>query len=252
MPSRETDMPNYVPVLSRGKHRRPRSGACFMEMASFLAGERWSDHPRCTHPLLAGLARLVNDYTSDASRSELAELIPSVIGLTSEDLRVDARIALRCAQVALPVASAERQRIMAVSILTANRVLTDLDDCPPGSLDDQSRTALQQAPEAARWADRFTGKAGISTSGFRRRTAPAIVRSAVRGIAEACILAPDQLLREVLAETICDIAASREHAPHAAGPDAADLADRMPWQGVRRRHPAVGPRTPGPLKSSRI
>ena len=33
-----------------GRHRNPRKGACFMEMASFLAGERWSDHPQCTHP----------------------------------------------------------------------------------------------------------------------------------------------------------------------------------------------------------
>ena len=43
-----------VPVLSRGKHRNPRKGACFMEFASYLAGEPWSDHPACTHPLLAG------------------------------------------------------------------------------------------------------------------------------------------------------------------------------------------------------
>ncbi len=29
-----------------------------MELASYLAGERWSDHPACTHPLLAEAARL--------------------------------------------------------------------------------------------------------------------------------------------------------------------------------------------------
>ncbi|MEJ7744096.1 MAG: hypothetical protein WKF73_17085 [Nocardioidaceae bacterium] len=46
----KTGLPDVVPVLSRGKHRNPRKGACFMEFASFLAGERWSDHPRCTHP----------------------------------------------------------------------------------------------------------------------------------------------------------------------------------------------------------
>ena len=62
------DLPELVPILSRGKHRSPRKGACFMEMASYLAGERWSDHPRCTHPLLASVGRLVNDLTSDASR----------------------------------------------------------------------------------------------------------------------------------------------------------------------------------------
>jgi hypothetical protein len=190
-----------------------------MEMASYLAGERWSDHPRCTHPLLAGLARLVNDYTSDAHRSKLAELIPCVIGLTSQDLRVDARIALRCAQVALPVVSAERQNIMAVSILTANRVLEDLDCRPLDSLDDESRRALQQAQDAARWAYRFTSQAGISTRGFQRRTAPAIVRSAVQGIAAACVPDPDQLLRELLTDAIRDTAASREHAPQSAVPD---------------------------------
>src|SRR5438094_8542303 len=96
--------PELVPILSRGKHRNPRKGACFMELASLLAGERFSDHPACTHPLLAAVARHVNDYTSDAARPRLAGLIPSVIGLTSDDLHVDARIALRSATMALPVA----------------------------------------------------------------------------------------------------------------------------------------------------
>ena len=50
--------PALLPVLSRGKHRNPRKGACFMEFASLLAGERWSDHPACTHPLLAAVAQL--------------------------------------------------------------------------------------------------------------------------------------------------------------------------------------------------
>src|SRR5436190_13975240 len=98
-------VPEIVPLLSRGKHRNPRKGACFMELVSVMAGERWSDHPTCTHPLLASLARLVNDYTSDAGRHRLVASIPDVIGLTSDDPRVDVRIALRSATIALPVAS---------------------------------------------------------------------------------------------------------------------------------------------------
>src|SRR5437773_7359448 len=109
--------PELIPILSRGKHRSPRKGACFMELASFLAGERWSDHPACTHPLLAAVARLVNDNTSDTRRQRLATLIPSVIGLTSDDPRVDVRISLRAATQALPIVAAERQRVMAVSVL---------------------------------------------------------------------------------------------------------------------------------------
>src|SRR5262245_48761715 len=111
------DVPDVVPVLSPGKHRTPRKGACFMEMASYLAGERWSDHPRCTHPLVAMAARLVNDNTSDEYRQRLSELIPSVIGLTTSDPRADARIALCCATRALPIARAERQHVLAVSVL---------------------------------------------------------------------------------------------------------------------------------------
>ena len=65
-------LPDLMPVLSRGKHRSARKGACFMELASFLAGERWSDHPQCTHPLLASVARMVNDATSDDARARVS------------------------------------------------------------------------------------------------------------------------------------------------------------------------------------
>ena len=65
----QPDLPDMLPVLSRGKHRNPRKGACFMELASYLAGERWSDHPACTHPLLAAIARLVNEFGRSARSS---------------------------------------------------------------------------------------------------------------------------------------------------------------------------------------
>src|SRR4029453_17247267 len=151
--------PALLPMLSRGKHRNPRKGACFMEFASLLAGERWSDHPACTHPLLAAVARDVNDCTSDAGRRRLVSLIPSVIGLTGDDLRIDARIALRSAIVALPVVAAERQGVMAVSVLSCDRVLAELDGRPVGDREGTSRAALARAPLAATWASRFAGVA---------------------------------------------------------------------------------------------
>jgi hypothetical protein len=200
-----------MPLLSRGKHRNPSKGACFMEMASYLAGERWSDHPACTHPLLAGLARLVNDHTSDAARPRLATLIPSVIGITGEDPRLDARIALRCATMALPVVSHDRQLAMAVSVLSAEHVLAELDGRPVGSLADESLRVLAQVPDATQWAYRFRRGVRISAKGFRRYAAPNTVQLAVRGIAQACIPDPDTLLREVLTETIADCATLIEH-----------------------------------------
>jgi hypothetical protein len=201
-------LPDLVPTLSRGKHRNPRKGACFMEFASFLAGERWSDHPACTHPLLAHLARLVNDHTSDAGRHDLVPFIPAVIGLTSDDPHVDVRIVLRAATTALPVVAEGRQRVMAVAVLAANRLLADLDGRPPGSLDERSRQALSDVPHAATWAGRFTRDAPISLTAFRRRGAPSAVTQAVAGIAAACVRDPDGLLRDLLVAVIDDFPAS--------------------------------------------
>src|SRR5215213_6610053 len=181
--------PVVLPILSGGKHRSPRKGACFMEFASLLAGERWSDHPACTHPLLAAVARHVNDHTSDAGRARLAELIPLVIGLTGEDLHIDARIALGSARLALPVVAAERQGVLAVAVLSCERVLAGLDGRPVGDLEDQSRSALTQVPHAAVWAARFTSAApasALSAKRFRQQAAPTIVRNAAQGIAQAC------------------------------------------------------------------
>jgi hypothetical protein len=200
-----------------------------MEFASLLAGERWSDHPACTHPLLAAVARHVNDSTSDAGRPRLADLIPSVIGLTGQDLHIDARIALRSATMALPVVAAERQRVMAVSVLACEQVLAELDGRPVG-LQEQSRVALAQAPHAAAWADRFTSGAGISAKRFRRWAAPCIVRNAVEGIAQACVPDPDAMLRDLLVRAIGACAASVGRDPNRGA-----AFDAALWVNARRR-----------------
>jgi hypothetical protein len=221
MPQLHTELPDVVPTLSRGKHRNARKGACFMEFASYLAGEQWSDHPKCTHPLLAETARLVNDYTSDARRAELAPLIPSVIGLKSDDVLVDARIALACAQVALPVASMDRQQVLAVSILAAEHLLAEQDDREPGTLGAASVDAMAQAPQAAKWALDFIGQMGFSPRGYRRQAAPNTVRCAVRGIAEAAIVDADARLRTLLIRAIdaCAAACSEVDEPAAGSFD---------------------------------
>lgn len=175
-----------------------------MELASYLAGERWSDHPPCTHPLLATLARMVNDHTTDSGRQRLGPLIPSVIGLTSDDLRVDTTIMLRAATTALPVASSDRQRVLAVAILSAERAIAELDGWPGGSVSEASRKALADVPHAEQWARRFTRDMRPSTKGFRRNAAPVAVRCAVQGIARACIRNRDALLYDVLAGAIDD------------------------------------------------
>jgi hypothetical protein len=194
----------FVPLLSRGKHRGPRRGACFMEFASYLAGERWSDHPACTHPLLAELARAVNDHTSDERRQVLVGLVPDVIGLTSPDLRVDVMIALRAARTALPVVAEQRQWVMAVAVLNCERLLAELEGRPGSPMSPPSRDALQRAPHATARAQRHRRAIRVSRRLFRRQTAPAILACATEGIAQACVPDPDRLLHDLLVGAIED------------------------------------------------
>ena len=70
--------PTGLPVLCAGAHLAPEDGACLMEYVSVLAGEPFSDGPRCTDPMLATLARLVNDASSDTRRDRLGSLAPAL------------------------------------------------------------------------------------------------------------------------------------------------------------------------------
>lgn len=97
-------------LLSRGRHADPGDGACAMELASALAGEPWSDHPACVHPVLAAVARAVNDGTGEAGRARLAALVPTMIGTGGSGaslLAGCARVVLCCAGAALDHAGAE-------------------------------------------------------------------------------------------------------------------------------------------------
>jgi hypothetical protein len=66
--------------LDRGRHRGPADGQCLLELVSVLAGEPWSDHPRCVHPVLAAVARRVNDECTDSRRPQLVAFARPLIG----------------------------------------------------------------------------------------------------------------------------------------------------------------------------
>lgn len=193
--------PDGVPVLSRGKHRSPRRGACFMEMASFLAGEPWSDHPACTHPLLAQLARMVNDCTSDAERGRLVPHIPSVVGLRGDGLGWEVSVSAAVAGAALPQVSESFQRPLAVGLLRCEEVAQGLE---PGAVVglDELRRAIAGAPHAGGWARWFIGEARPSLKAFREHTAPHLMSCAVRGVAEYAAPDVDSRLRGLLVGAI--------------------------------------------------
>lgn len=198
MPKSITHSPQLMPVLGRGKHRTPKSGACFMEYASYLAGEKWSDHPSCTHPSLAALARLVNDCSTDAARAELVTLIPSVVGLLGDGRRTSLALVARSIAAAVPVASHGRQRALAAGAL---RCLPLIED---GDTRELISSALAQVPDSTRWATQFVQASGPLDPKLIDRMFDAIIRTAVIGIAEACVADPDERMRTLLASAIED------------------------------------------------
>ncbi|CAL9654251.1 hypothetical protein [Streptomyces sp. enrichment culture] len=64
-------MPDALPLPGRFAHLHPDDGACLMEAAALLAGDRFTDSPAGTHPVLAALARAVDDSVGDEARLAL-------------------------------------------------------------------------------------------------------------------------------------------------------------------------------------
>ena len=67
-------------TLSKGKHDSPQDGACVMELASMLAGEPFSDHPRSVCPVIGSFLRAYNDQIDDGRRQDLYGYAAKVVG----------------------------------------------------------------------------------------------------------------------------------------------------------------------------
>ena len=66
--------------LTRGRHSSPAHGACVMELASMLAGESFSDHPRSVSRPIASFLRGYNDLLDDRRRSDLYRYAAQAVG----------------------------------------------------------------------------------------------------------------------------------------------------------------------------
>jgi hypothetical protein len=201
-PGLKNDSPLVMPVLARGKHRTPRSGACFMEFASYLAGESWSDHPACTHPALAELARTVNDRVGHDDRQRLLPLVPDVIGLTGDDVALGLRIARECALTALRAAPGSRARVLVLGLLRVEAALAEHDGRAVDELTPQARVALRDRRGAVAWAG-SVGRLGVLQGLLIDTVNPAaVIDYAVSTIADDAIDNPGTVLVDLLQRVI--------------------------------------------------
>ena len=148
-----------VPLLARGRHKRPREGASLLELVAIYAHEPWGDCPACVDRTLATAARAVNDLTSDWGRRDLISLTPFLAGTGVNDQRVDCAAAIACLQAALPCADADRRRSFTAAL-------------------DDAFAASAVAPSRKRWRTAARARARMRRLGVE-------VRKAVAAVAEA-------------------------------------------------------------------
>ena len=71
-------------TLAKGGHQSPDEGLCLLEAVAFLAGERHTDSPACTSPVLSEMGRDLNDALPDDLRQQLIPLIPDLPGTAGD------------------------------------------------------------------------------------------------------------------------------------------------------------------------
>jgi hypothetical protein len=175
-----------------------------MEIASLLAGERWSDHPACTHPVLAAVARCVNDAVTDAGRQSLVPLIPSVINASGTDPRIAPSLVLLCTRAALRSASSAHRGDLAASRQAADRRLARYDEMARAELADAAADGSRRGVFAGlcrRWEQ--LGHAW-SEKAYLRVDAPIAVHHAVTALAPRPRPQNDTALHQLLVDCIAE------------------------------------------------
>jgi hypothetical protein len=86
-----------VTALARGSHAPSEKQMCAMEAVAYVAGEPWSDHPKCACPVIAAFMRSWNDTLPDDERNALLlPLVPRLVG-TAGSTALEARRATMAA-----------------------------------------------------------------------------------------------------------------------------------------------------------
>jgi hypothetical protein len=90
--------------LGVGSHDGPGAVVCVMELASMIAGERFSDRPVSVCPVIGAILRAYNDGLDDHRRADLYRYAAEAVGT-----RGDFLLQLRRAKVAISWARAGYQ-----------------------------------------------------------------------------------------------------------------------------------------------
>src|SRR3954464_262197 len=209
-------MPPPLPILAARRHRSPRHGACLMEYTSVLAGERFSDSPRCTDPVLAAVARAVNDYSGEAARQRIRPhpreaaregIAPSAGDLTTTHgagEEVQLGIVRRCVLTALRTADGTRRHVLLVALLGLDRAAAGAEHGWDRSmLSVDSELALLGNNGGVAEAAAYVAMLPVSVGEHAKRALGVDVELSVATIAESAERA-DDVLFELFLECLDD------------------------------------------------
>jgi hypothetical protein len=104
--------------LAKGRHASPRLGVCVMELASMLAGDRFSDRPASASRVIAAFLRTYNDGIDDQRRRELYPLASLIVG-TAAGRAVERERMSRCLEFAGRLGAGAPTGRAAIGIATA-------------------------------------------------------------------------------------------------------------------------------------
>jgi len=197
-------MPTALPILAAGRHRSPRHGACLMEYTSVLAGERFSDSPKCTDPVLAAVARAVNDYSTDEARQRIAPYAGDLTTTHGAGDEVQRGIVRRCILTALRHAEGTRRHVLLVALLGLDRAAVGAEHGWDRSmLSVDSEIALLGHDSGLADAAAYVAVLPVTVGEHARRALGVDVEIAVATIAESAG-APDDVLFELFLECLDD------------------------------------------------
>lgn len=96
--------------LGLGRHSGPEQGACIMELASMLAGEPFTDHPKAVCPVIGEYLRTLNDGCGSEVRDRLYPIAAKVVGSSGSARASRARRRL-CQEKVLELRGTRRGRM---------------------------------------------------------------------------------------------------------------------------------------------